>query len=68
MNHLVGLGSEGGRRNRGLGRVVRRLTGHAKHQGGPLLSRLRCELEMGGHEGMLWGHWCLDGWGYSYDG
>lgn len=68
MNHLVGLGSEGGRCNGGLSRGVRRLAGHAQHHGGRLLGRLRRQLEVGGHERVLLGYWCLDGWGYSYDG
>lgn len=68
MNHLVGLGSEGGRRNRWLGRHVGRLAGQAQHHRVWLLSGLRRELEVGGHEGMLRGHRRLDGWSHSYDG
>lgn len=67
MNHVVGLGGEGGRRDRGL-TVVRRLAGHAQHHGGRLLGRLWRQLEVGRHERVLRGYWCLDGGGYSYDG
>lgn len=68
MNHLVGLGGEGGRCNRRLGRQVGRMAGQAQHHGVRLLSGLRRELEVGGHEGMLRGHRRLYGWGHSYDG
>lgn len=68
MNHLVGLGSEGGGRDRRLGRHVGGLAGQAQHHGGRLLSGLRRELKVGGHEGMLRGHRRLDGRGHANDG
>lgn len=68
MNHLVALRSEGGGCDRGLSGGVRRRAGHAQHHGGRLLGGLRRQLEVGGHERVLRGYRCLDGWGYPYDG
>lgn len=68
MDHLVGLGGEGGWCDRGLSGGVRGLAGHAQHHGGRLLGGLRRQLEVGRHERVLRRNRRLDGRGYSDDG